>query len=576
MCGFYWLAVGASDLFFKTIILVLTGLAGVCGLLLFYYSLRLIGRLLGSAYPATLPPLGRIEFILLSSVLGFAGWILFITGGFWNPSELSGLPLYYTALCGIIIPLSGIMFFKRQWIIGHEYQHRSAACLYGRYYSDRAVGILSVILGLCFSLPVGAMILHCAGELISSILQGGGGATDILQLLAEASFPAPLIDGVLGTSHFSGGHWSAAMILTFMLGLLGVQCGACFTTLVLVAKHRCGFAMQQVWISAILIGGLIVCFSALIFSKSDFIWNFSGAVIFTHAFPLIGLLLLVGAGLLVLVVSTLMVLSGLSLYLREVDFGDAEFTGGVAGFEQTDAQTKQRSRSLFLALSIALLLMVLAWALSTFAQSWDMLTFGLICALSLQLWPGLMGICYVAWFTGRGILLGMIGGIAGVLLTDLPNVWIAELSSISLPFGRYPLSLHSAFWGIVINLLIVVFVSCFTQRRNETEQREKVHQLYLSDMTSMGGNDVPYRAISQNFSSESRLLTSLGFVFALLWFFFGVGPGILIGNDLLGSAYPTIFWGFEIPSLILWQIISWAAGVCLLWFLACRINSGTR
>ena len=54
----------------------------------------------------------------------------------------------------------------------------------------------------------------------------------------------------------------------------------------------------------------------------------------------------------------------------------------------------------------------------------------------------------------------------------------------------------------------------------------------------------------------------------LLWTFFAIGPGIVIGNDLFGA--PNLAperWDFPIPSIAVWQLLSWASGIGLIWLL---------
>lgn len=54
----------------------------------------------------------------------------------------------------------------------------------------------------------------------------------------------------------------------------------------------------------------------------------------------------------------------------------------------------------------------------------------------------------------------------------------------------------------------------------------------------------------------------------LIWTFFAIGPGIVIGNDLFGAPdLPSRRWDFPIPSIAAWQLLSWASGIGLIWLL---------
>jgi hypothetical protein len=61
----------------------------------------------------------------------------------------------------------------------------------------------------------------------------------------------------------------------------------------------------------------------------------------------------------------------------------------------------------------------------------------------------------------------------------------------------------------------------------------------------------------------------------LCWFFFGVGPGAVIGNDIFGNPQDAPTWTFGIPSIWAWQLIWWAGGVFMMWFLAYKMEMST-
>jgi SSS family solute:Na+ symporter len=62
----------------------------------------------------------------------------------------------------------------------------------------------------------------------------------------------------------------------------------------------------------------------------------------------------------------------------------------------------------------------------------------------------------------------------------------------------------------------------------------------------------------------------------LAWLFLAIGPGALYGNYAFGSPKGApVAWYFGMPSIWVWQIASWAAGVLLVWFLAYRMGMST-
>ena len=52
-----------------------------------------------------------------------------------------------------------------------------------------------------------------------------------------------------------------------------------------------------------------------------------------------------------------------------------------------------------------------------------------------------------------------------------------------------------------------------------------------------------------------------------LWFFFALGPGVLIGNDAIS------FCGF--PAIWSWQIVWWILGIVMMWALCFKAEMST-
>jgi len=73
---------------------------------------------------------------------------------------------------------------------------------------------------------------------------------------------------------------------------------------------------------------------------------------------------------------------------------------------------------------------------------------GLAVAYGFQMYPALIGICYYKGFTQKGVVAGLVVGLIAVTLTDRTSAWFG------VPWGAYPLTIHSAGWGIFFNLII--------------------------------------------------------------------------------------------------------------------------
>ncbi|MBC8242573.1 MAG: sodium:solute symporter family protein, partial [Alphaproteobacteria bacterium] len=71
-------------------------------------------------------------------------------------------------------------------------------------------------------------------------------------------------------------------------------------------------------------------------------------------------------------------------------------------------------------------------------------------------------------------------------------------------------------------------------------------------------------------------LKPIAWIITLEWLIFGIGPGVDIGNDIFGAPDAGIEgWTFGIPSIWAWQILWWALGVFMMWFLAYKMEMST-
>jgi hypothetical protein len=185
---------------------------------------------------------------------------------------------------------------------------------------------------------------------------------------------------------------------------------------------------------------------------------------------------------------------------------------------------------------------------------------GLAVAFGFQMWPALIAVCYVPWFTRPGITIGLFLGIIAVILTETIGQQITGFFGITLPWGRWPLTMHSAFWGILFNLGAAVIISAVTQNSDATAHRMKFHN-FLGEHASV--------------VASKKGLIPVAWIITLLWFFFAIGPGAVIGNWVFGNPNDATTWMFGMPSIWAWQLVFWALGVFMMWFLAYHMNMST-
>ena len=94
----------------------------------------------------------------------FSCWIFFV-----QPSLifLNGFPFAMTSLFVIAIPLVGILFSKRQWILSKRYGFVTPSEMIAEYFKSDILRILIVILSLGFAIPFIALQLSLGGLLIN-------------------------------------------------------------------------------------------------------------------------------------------------------------------------------------------------------------------------------------------------------------------------------------------------------------------------------------------------------------------------------------------------------------------------
>ena len=178
---------------------------------------------------------------------------------------------------------------------------------------------------------------------------------------------------------------------------------------------------------------------------------------------------------------------------------------------------------------------------------------GLAVAYGFQMYPSLIGICYYKGFNRKGVVAGLIAGLIAVTLTDKTSIWFG------VPWGAYPLTIHSAGWGIFFNLIITFLISSITSESElEKDNKNRVHKL-LSTVAGM------------NFYQKEKV--RLAWVLTLVWFLVGFGPFATVGNSLFSDPNSPSLWApFGLPSLWIWQVLFLFYGIFVMWFLAFHLG----
>jgi SSS family solute:Na+ symporter len=197
-------------------------------------------------------------------------------------------------------------------------------------------------------------------------------------------------------------------------------------------------------------------------------------------------------------------------------------------------------------------IVLLALVVATTSTDALVLLGGLAVAYGFQMWPALIAVCYWPWLTRQGVVLGLIAGLIAVTITDMP-------SSVGIDaWGRWPWTIHSAGWGIIFNLAVALIVSAIT--RDDMDRKMEFH------------NFLAQHAV---LPAHRRGLIPIAWIVTLAWFFFGIGPGAVIGNWIFGDPNDPTTWMFGMPSIWAWQLLFWALGVAMMWFLAYIMQMST-
>jgi Na+/proline symporter len=199
-------------------------------------------------------------------------------------------------------------------------------------------------------------------------------------------------------------------------------------------------------------------------------------------------------------------------------------------------------------------IVLLALVVATTSTDALVLLGGLAVAYGFQMWPALIAVCYWPWLTRAGVVLGLIAGLIGVTLTEsIGQTWFGITA-----WGRWPLTIHSAGWGIFCNLGVALIVSAIT--RDDMDRKMEFHN-FLAQHAAL--------------PPERQKLIPAAWILTLVWFFFAIGPGVVVGNWVFGNPTDAASWTFGMPSIWAWQLLWWALGVFMMWFLAYVMQMST-
>ena len=365
-----------------------------------------------------------------------------------------------------------------------------------------------------------------------------------------------------------GGAWTGTMILTYMFALMGIQSSPAFTMWGFANTNPKPFAPQQVWASSFGVGICLFIFTALqglggwvlikqgIFAPEQLGGGKQAALV-----PdLINLMqdiapFLVG----VLAVCALAAMQSTGSAYMSTASGMITRDIYLRYINKRASATQQKMYGRIWVLGVCLLALLVA----TFSTDALVMLGGLAVSFGTQMWIPLASVLYFPWLTRQGVVAGLSCGLIAVLMTYPFNLGFMKELHKALGFGHYPLTIHCAGWGILINGVVAVIVSAMTQPdKKELARRMEFHN-FLRRHAS-----VP---------AEKAHLKGAGWAITLVWFLFAIGPFATLGNNFFfWDAADPATWPGGMPPLWLWQIVWWLLGVYMMYFLAYKLEFSTH
>ena len=89
-------------------------------------------------------------FILAATATSFSGWTFV-----GHPGKIfnDGLPYAFASFYALTIPFTGVLFLRRQWVLGKAYKYITPGEMYSDYYGGDAIRLLTVLVAFLFSVP---------------------------------------------------------------------------------------------------------------------------------------------------------------------------------------------------------------------------------------------------------------------------------------------------------------------------------------------------------------------------------------------------------------------------------------
>jgi len=526
-----------------------------------------------------------IAFLMAASAASFSGWT-FIghPGAIWA----AGLVYAFCSMYVVIIPMTGTFFAKRNWLMGKRYGFITPGDMYAYYYNSEALRWITVLTAVLYSIFYSAVQLMAAAALFNvvvgvPVVVGGAfmaficwfyvvaGGMKASTWVGVVQFALMIIGiiilGVYVLAHFGGfsnfmaeaakldqrfyqvpgliqfeskGVWTAMYLLTYMWALMGIQSSPAFTMWNFGLKSPKVLAWQQAFMTVFVVGFALFFFAAFqgIGARILMVQGVEGftdiardsavvpLLMKTYLGPIMLGLVFMGAISAIHSTAAPYLNTGGSILLRDVYWRYIR-KQKAGDKEQLWVNRIFATIITFLAFFVAMKSTAMLVILGAFATSFGVLMY------IVQL-----GVLWGWKFPRIGAILGLIVGMLTVVLTYHYSI----------------LFIHPAASGAGLGFLVAYLCRGLKMKDDEeTVKRQKEIRTWLNSIDSPTESGRKWRSACK--------------VLVPVWFFFGIGPGVLLSSTAYAFAGFNHIWS--------WQISWWIFAIFMMWALCFKAEFST-
>jgi SSS family solute:Na+ symporter len=537
-----------------------------------------------------------VAFLMAATAASFSGWTFIGHPGLiWR----DGLAYAFASFYVLTIPITGSFFAKRNWLLGKRYGFITPGDMVAYYYNNEAIRWLIVFTAFLYSmfysavqLMASAALFHwvadvpvtfgaifmaficwfyvCSGGMKASVWVGMlqfillvlgiillgyyvisseaiGGWAAFAQHAAALDKKFLTVPGVIDFTMNAGAYakahgetvWTGVMVLTYMFALMGIQSSPAFTMWNFGIKSPKPLAWQQTFMSTFVVGFALFYFTAFQ-GMGARILQIEGVLQFTKDSDVVPILMktylppfvlgIVFLGAIAAIHSTAApyINTGGSILLRDVYW------------RYIRRQQASHGEQIWVNRVLATVVTVAALWVGLTSKAALVILGALATAFGFVMYVVLMGVHWGFRFPAIGAVLGTLAGMIAVFVTYY--VWPS------------PLSMHCAFWGTFIGLVVAYICRGLGFKDDEeTIKRQNEVRGFLDDIDAPSPSGLAWRKAMK--------------IVVPVWYFFAIGPACVLGNHAFSFA------GF--PPLWSWQIAWWILGIIMMWALCFKAEMAT-